>query len=106
MRPGVAFDFLGGLLRSNWHLWDFRFALTQLLAGATTDQWMPWLLPFVQGAAFLVPALLLDVIQYKDELAFLKWPRWLQVLLLALAAATFFLLSFTQAGAPFVYQGF
>jgi D-alanyl-lipoteichoic acid acyltransferase DltB (MBOAT superfamily) len=91
---------------ANWQLWDFRFALTQFLAGATTDRWMPWLFPFVQAAFFLVPALLLDGIQYRDELAFLKWPRWLLAILLALTGILFILLSLSDTSVPFVYQGF
>jgi len=55
-----------------------------------------------------VPAILLDWAQYrhKDELIFLKWPRWVQAALLALVTLGLFLASFADSAAPFVYQGF
>lgn len=106
MNLTTAGEFLSSLARSNWHLWEFRHAFTQLLAGATSNQWMPWLFPFIQMTTFLVPAVLLDIAQYKDELTFLEWHRWLQVVLVVLVMIAFFLLSFTETGTPFVYQGF
>ncbi len=64
------------------------------------------LFPFFQVALILLPALVLDVIQYKDEFSFRKWPAWLQVLVLALVMLILFLLSFAEKGAPFIYQNF
>jgi hypothetical protein len=62
--------------------------------------------PFFQLALILLPALGLDLFQYKGEFSFRKWPSWLQVVLLALAMVILFLLSFAEKGAPFIYQSF
>lgn len=62
--------------------------------------------PFFQAAIVLLPALGLDLVQYKDEFRFRKWPAWLQFVLLALVGLILFLLSFAEKGAPFVYQNF
>ena len=62
--------------------------------------------PFFQAALILLPALGLDLVQYKGEFSFRKWPVWLQVLMLALAVLILFLLSFAEKGAPFIYQSF
>ena len=67
--------------------------------------WIP-LFPFIQAALILLPALGLDLIQYKDEFSFRKWPVWLQVVLLVLVVLILFLLSFAEKGAPFIYQSF
>ena len=68
--------------------------------------WVLAILPFFQVALILLPALGLDLLQYKGEFSFRKWPVWLQVLLLALAVLILFLLSFAEKGAPFIYQSF
>jgi D-alanyl-lipoteichoic acid acyltransferase DltB (MBOAT superfamily) len=62
--------------------------------------------PFFQVALVLLPALGLDLFQYKGEFTFRKWPVWLQVVLLALVVLILFLLSFAEKGAPFIYQSF
>lgn len=64
------------------------------------------LFPFLQVALILLPALGLDLIQYKGEFRFRKWPAWLQFVLLALVVLSLFLLSFAEKGAPFIYQNF
>jgi alginate O-acetyltransferase complex protein AlgI len=56
----------------------------------------------------LIPAILLDWAHHhaKDELMFLKWPVWLQILFYTLVILVFFLMAFSDTRAPFVYQGF
>jgi alginate O-acetyltransferase complex protein AlgI len=105
----AARQFLLGLTSpANWQLAEYKVYIARFLASYrfTPDQWMPWVFPLLQGTAFLVPALLLDVIQYKDELAFLKWPRWLLAILFALTGVILILLSLSDTAVPFVYQGF
>jgi len=81
MNLDAASQFLGSLSNpANWQLADYKMYIARFLVAHrfTPDQWMPWVFPLLQGTVFLVLALLLDWVQYKDELAFLKWPRWLQ----------------------------
>jgi hypothetical protein len=109
MNLDAAGQFLGGLSNpANWQLADYKMYIARFLVAHrfTPDQWMPWIFPLLQGTGLLVPALLLDWVQYKDELAFLKWPRWLQAVLLALVGILFLLLSLSDTAVPFVYQGF
>jgi D-alanyl-lipoteichoic acid acyltransferase DltB (MBOAT superfamily) len=56
----------------------------------------------------ILPALGLDWVQYRsrDELVFLRWPRLIQATLLALAMLATFVLTQSESGAPFIYQGF
>jgi alginate O-acetyltransferase complex protein AlgI len=63
-------------------------------------------LPIIQLLVILLPALGLDLIQYKDELSFRMWSPWLKGFLLAVVLLTLFLLSFAEKGAPFIYQNF
>ncbi|MBN2388709.1 MAG: MBOAT family protein [Anaerolineales bacterium] len=106
---GTVGQFLQALIDpAQWQLADYRVYLARFLASGRYDlrTWMPWIYPLLQLAIFTAPALLLDAVQYKDELAFLKWPRWIQALALALAGLAFWLTALTDTAAPFVYQGF
>lgn len=53
-------------------------------------------------------ALVLDYIQFKkkEELPFLKWPRFSRVLALCFAILSITFVSFSNTGTVFVYQGF
>jgi len=64
--------------------------------------------PSVRVVIVILPALLLDWVQYVtgDELVFLRWPRLVQAALLALLALVAFVLSLAVTGTPFVYQGY
>jgi D-alanyl-lipoteichoic acid acyltransferase DltB (MBOAT superfamily) len=72
----------------------------------------PWqivlfcLIPALQAAIVLIPALVIDWTQYREELRFLRWPAWLLGFLLAIVVLVLFLLSFAEKGAPFIYQSF
>lgn len=49
----------------------------------------------------------IDVIMLRDqEMAFLRWPRWVQAGALAITTLALFLVSQADFRAPFVYQGF
>jgi len=108
MGLGAAGQYLHGLAPANWQLAEYKMYVARFLVAHrfAPGEWMPWLFPLLQTAGLLVPALLLDVVQYRDELAFLEWPRGLQAALLAVIVILFALLSLGDAGAPFVYQGF
>jgi alginate O-acetyltransferase complex protein AlgI len=62
--------------------------------------------PSVRVLVVILPALWLDWIQRKEELAVLRWPRLVQATLLALAILAIFLVTQAETSAPFVYQGF
>jgi alginate O-acetyltransferase complex protein AlgI len=71
--------------------------------------WTRWVTPSFRYLVALAPPLALDWVQYhfEDEVVFLRWPRVVQVVLLAFTLIGIFL--FAQAdftGEPFVYQGF
>ena len=70
-----------------------------------------WTSTALPDARLLVPVALgsaVDWIQFlgREELPFLKWPRWLQGLLLALVVLAIFLITRVDAQGPFVYQEF
>jgi alginate O-acetyltransferase complex protein AlgI len=94
---------------SNWGLSNYLAYIAPLIQNeglSRASTILVYLFPFLQAALILVPALGLDLIQYKDEFRFQKWPAWLQVALLVLVLAILFLLSFAEKGAPFIYQNF
>ena len=64
--------------------------------------------PSARILIILLPALWIDWVQYRrdDELVFLRWPRVVQATLLAIAILVTFLITQSDTGAPFVYQGF
>lgn len=64
---------------------------------------LDWRVPLL-----IVPSLALDWLQYhfRDEVVFLRWSRAAQATLLAAALLTVFLVSLSDSGVPFVYQGF
>ncbi len=96
MEIGTAGAYLQGLFSpANWPLADYKVYLARFAAAYrySPETWLPWILPLLQTAAFGLPALVLDWIQYRDEFAFLKWKPWLQGLALALLALAFLLLS-------------
>jgi D-alanyl-lipoteichoic acid acyltransferase DltB (MBOAT superfamily) len=94
------------------HAWRMSTYLAYFTSVANSLNLEPWQIaivyvyPAIQAAAVLIPALILDWIQYRDELHFLSWPAWLLGLLLAILILTAFLLSYAEKGAPFIYQSF
>lgn len=66
------------------------------------------LMRFLPPLALAIPALALDVAQFRadDELVVLRWSRIVQSALLAFALLAIFLATRSYSGAPFVYQGF
>lgn len=67
-----------------------------------------WAWPYMRCLIILVPALLLDYIQYvnRDEFVLLKAPVWLRAFLFAIAVLAVFLAGQTDLGRAFLYQGF
>jgi len=53
-------------------------------------------------------SLLIDWFQYhgRDELVFLRWPRWVRAILLSYAILALFLATRMHVAEPFIYQGF
>jgi alginate O-acetyltransferase complex protein AlgI len=72
-----------------------------------TYQWISLRLIMILVPLFAATAAM-DGIQlhYRDEAAFVRWPRWAQAGLLAVSAALILLLTVADQGDPFVYQGF
>jgi alginate O-acetyltransferase complex protein AlgI len=109
MDIGAAGQYVQALFSpANWPLAEYKIYLARALAAYrySPETWMPWIFPLLQTAACLVPALILDWLQYRDELVFLKWRPSVQAATLAVLALAFLFLSLTDTGAPFVYQGF
>jgi len=74
-------------------------------------QLLTWKAAVVPDWRLLIPIGLGSFIDWsqflgQDELAFLRWPRWAQAGLLALAVLCLFLVSWVDIGAPFIYQEF
>jgi len=70
-----------------------------------------WTSNALPDARMLIPVAVgsaIDWAQYlgRDELVFLRWPRWLQGLLMALILLAFFLITGVGVQGPFVYQEF
>jgi len=67
-----------------------------------------WKLPDSRVFIMLLPALWIDVVQYrqKNELVFLARPLCARALLLAIASLAIFLFSRSRIPEPFIYQGF
>lgn len=89
MEIPVAFEYWYGLF-FNWSNLTLRYRR------------IFFMIPFLVGLGSI------DWIQYryKDELVFLRWPRLVQAALLAGAFLLILILSQTDTGDPFVYQGF
>lgn len=70
--------------------------------------WTSTALPDARYLAPVALGCLVDWAQYlsREELFFIKWPRWLQGLLLALALLAVFLITRAGTQGPFVYQEF
>ena len=71
-------------------------------------QWNDLALPNSRVFLVIIPAILIDWVQYrsKDELVFMKCPLPVRSTLLALAILAVFLSTRQQIGEPFIYQGF
>lgn len=105
----TAKRYLAGLiLPSRWARPEFLWMSEVFKGHLPVGDVYGWNIPDPRIFLVLVPAILLDWAQYhhKDEFVFLKWPRWVQAALLALAILGLYLASFADSAAPFVYQGF
>jgi len=81
---------------------------TTLATWAAMLRWDRLAPPDPRIALVILPALLLDWVQYRatDELVFLRWPRPAQATLLATATLLILFMLQADPGPPFVYQGF
>lgn len=88
MELPVALEYWAGMFSLTYQAISFRLVLV--------------LIPLLAAVAAL------DGIQlhYRDETAFLRWPRWAQAGLLAVSVFLILLLNPGDQGNPFVYQGF
>jgi len=70
--------------------------------------WTKWVAPPPLAVFGVALSLGLDICQYvrRDEVIFLRWPRWLQAALLAAALLAIFLATRLKPAEPFIYQGF
>ncbi|MBN2431198.1 MAG: MBOAT family protein [Acidobacteria bacterium] len=70
--------------------------------------WTKWVTPPPLAVFGVALSLGLDICQYvrRDEVIFLRWPRWLQAVLLAAALLAIFLATRLKPAEPFIYQGF
>jgi len=100
--------FAGIILPSHWLKMDFLWMSEVFKGRLPVGDVYAWNIPDPRVLLVLIPAILLDWVQYrnKDELIFLRWPRWVRAALLAFVTLSLLLVSFADSAAPFVYQGF
>ena len=105
----TAKRFLAGLiLPSHWAgpdwVWLQEIWMGHLPLGNITG----WNIPDPRIILVLIPAILLDWAQNRkrDELVFLKWPRWAQVTVSVLVIMGLLMAAFSDTTRAFVYQGF
>ena len=67
-----------------------------------------WNIPDPRIILVLIFAVLFDWLQNRkrDELMFLKWPKWAQIILYIFAIFGLLMMAFSDTRLPFVYQGF
>jgi D-alanyl-lipoteichoic acid acyltransferase DltB (MBOAT superfamily) len=108
MELGTALDFIKGIITpGNWVDPAFTLGWRDLFTKKRFWLWPEHGLPDPRPFFILLPALWLDFIQERrGELFFLKWRRWGQVVLLALALLIILAASGADNQVPFVYQGF
>jgi D-alanyl-lipoteichoic acid acyltransferase DltB (MBOAT superfamily) len=109
MELPAALDYLSGMFNpANWANPGFRQAASDLIHGKGFWSWPEYHLPDPRVFLVILPALWLDWRQEKwqDELFFLQWRPWMQVVLLAAALLTLLVVSGADQQVPFVYQGF
>jgi hypothetical protein len=84
----VAFDFWNSMLRGS----DFSIGYSRIF----------WALPILLGPLFI------DYLQYhtQDEFVYLKWPRWVRAVCMAMIMMLVFLVTGGDFKEPFVYQAF
>jgi D-alanyl-lipoteichoic acid acyltransferase DltB (MBOAT superfamily) len=82
----VAFDFWNSMLRGS----DFSIGYSRIF----------WALPILLGSLFI------DYLQYhtQDEFVYLKWPRWVRAVCMAMIMMLVFLVTGGDFKEPFVYQ--
>jgi D-alanyl-lipoteichoic acid acyltransferase DltB (MBOAT superfamily) len=91
----------------NWADPELRRAASDLIRGSGFWSWPAYNLPDPRIFLVILPALWLDRRQeVKEELFFLNWGKWGQVLLLLAAILLLIMVSGADAQVPFVYQGF
>jgi D-alanyl-lipoteichoic acid acyltransferase DltB (MBOAT superfamily) len=108
MELATAFDFVKGIVSpSNWVDPAFTLAWRDLSTRKRFWLWPEHGLPDPRPFFILLPALWLDWMQERrDELFFLKWKRWGQAIILAIALLLILAASGADNQVPFVYQGF
>jgi hypothetical protein len=108
MELGTAFDYIKGIITpGNWVDPAFTLGWRDLFTKKRFWLWPEHGLPDPRPFFVLLPALWLDFVQERrGELFFLKWKRWGQVILLALALLVILGASGADNQVPFVYQGF
>ncbi len=84
-------------------------SLAAILGGRIpATEWGKLGFPDLRVFPVMLLAILVDWAQLraKNETVFVHWPGWAKAAFLAVLLLAFSLLAFTEAGAPFVYQGF
>lgn len=87
----------------------FRMDLGQSLAFVKAlANWKSFASPGISAFVMIGLSLAIDFCQYRgrDEVVFLKWPRFWRVVLLAAAFLAVFVATRFRPAAPFIYQGF
>ena len=96
------------LTPSAWIKPSFWLMRMSILGRVKINNWAELNLPDPRILVMLIPALLLDWAQFRnnEEWIFIYWPVWAKALFVVLLVIVLILLSLASTGAPFVYQGF
>ncbi|MBW8012352.1 MAG: MBOAT family protein [Chloroflexi bacterium] len=111
MELEVAVKYVKGFL--GYSFWELpnpgvSIQIERLITGKGLVEWQQWLFPDLRIPIILIPALWLDWVQerHQDELVFLRWKKWRQAFILAIAIFVLMLVSGANNQTPFIYQGF
>ena len=100
--------FAGLILPSHWAAPDWLWLHEVLVGHLSLKNIYVFNIPDPRIILVLIPAVLLDLAQNrrKDELVFLKWPEWIQVVLYVIIIFGVLMMVFSDTTVPFIYQGF
>jgi D-alanyl-lipoteichoic acid acyltransferase DltB (MBOAT superfamily) len=100
--------FAGLILPSHWAAPDWLWLHEVLVGHLSLINIYVFNIPDPRIILVLIPAVLLDLAQNrrKDELVFLKWPDWIQVVLYVIIIFGVLMMAFSDTTIPFIYQGF
>jgi alginate O-acetyltransferase complex protein AlgI len=100
--------FAGLILPSHWAAPDWLWLHEVWVGNLPLQNIYGWNIPDPRIILVLIPAMLLDWAQNhkRDELMFFKWPKSVRILAYVFGIFGIIMAAFSDAGIPFVYQGY